>query len=81
MANPADAFEVPIGDDGGLIISAEELARHGIRPGDTVSIQPLRKPRRLSRLGAHRRQLGFTQDHFDELRREMGEGLGEDLTG
>ena len=58
----------------------EELARHGVGPGDTVRIERLRKTRRVSRLGAHRRPLDFTQEHLDELRREMGGGLGEDLS-
>jgi len=80
MAQPAHAFEVPIGDDGELVVGADELARHGVGPGDTVRIEPLRKPRRVSRLGAHRRPIGFTQEHLDELRGEMGEGLGEGLT-
>lgn len=80
MAEPAHAFEVPVGDDGELVVPADELARHGVGPGDTVRIQPLRNPRRVSRLGAHRRPLGFTQEHLDEIRREMGRGLGEDLT-
>jgi hypothetical protein len=80
MAQPAHAFEAPVGDDGDLVVPAEELARHGVRPGDTVRIQPVRTTRRTSRLGAHRRPLGLTQEHLDELRREMGEGLGEDLT-
>ena len=80
MAQPAHAFEVPIGDDGDLVVAADELARHGVGPGDTVRIEPLRKQPRVSRLGAHRRAVGFTQEHLDELRHEMGEGLGEGLT-
>jgi hypothetical protein len=80
MAEPAHAFEVPVGDDGDLVVPAHELARRGVRPGDKVRIQPLRQTRRTSRLGAGARPLGFTQEHLDELRREMGEGLGEDLT-
>lgn len=80
MAEPAHAFEMPVGDDGELVVPADELARHGVGPGDTVRIERLRKTRRISRLGAHRRPLGFTQEHLDELRQEMGDGLGEDLT-
>ena len=80
MAQPAHAFEVPIGDDGELVVPADELARHGVGPGDTVRIEPLHKPRRVSRLGSHRRPIGFTQEHLDDLRREMGEDLGEGLT-
>jgi|GEM_PF-2712001 len=80
MTDPADAFDVSIGEDGELVVPANELARHGVGPGDTVRIQALRKPRRVSRLGAHRRPLGFTQEHLDELRREMGDDLGDELT-
>jgi hypothetical protein len=79
MAEPAHPFEIPVGDDGEPVAPAEELARHGVGPGDTVRIERLRKTRRISRLGLHRRPLGFTQEHLDELRREMGDGLGEDL--
>jgi hypothetical protein len=71
---------MPVGDDGELVVPADELARHGVGPGDTVRIERLRKTRRISRLGAHRRPLGFTQEHLDEIRREMGDGVGEDLT-
>ena len=80
MAEPAQAFEVSVGDDGELVVPTAELARRGVGPGDTVRIQPLRNRRRVSRLGAHRRALGFTEEHLDEIRREMGQGLGEDLT-
>lgn len=80
MAQPAHSFEVPIGDDGDLIVRAGELARHGVGPGDTVRIEPVRASKRVSRLGARRRPVGFTQEHLDEIRREMGEHLGEDLT-
>ena len=45
MAEPAHAFEVPVGNDGELVVPADELARHGVGPGDTVRIQPLPTPR------------------------------------
>ncbi len=80
MVDSAHAFEVPVGDDGELVVRAGDLARHGVGPGDVVRIEAVRNRRRISRLGAHRRPLGFTQEHLDEIRREMGEGLGEDLT-
>ncbi len=80
MVNPAPAFEVPVGDNGELVVPVRELARHGVRPGDVVRIQPVRHRRRVSRLGAHRRDLGFSQEHLDEIRGEMGAGLCENLT-
>ncbi|MEO6120949.1 MAG: hypothetical protein ABIW46_08665 [Acidimicrobiales bacterium] len=80
MAEPAhDIVEVPVGANGSLVVPASELAEHGIGAGEIVRIQVVRRPRRRSRLGAHRRDLGFTQDHLDELRAEMGDGIGEDL--
>lgn len=81
MAEPAhDIIEVPVGPDGSLIVPASELAEHGIGAGEIVRIEAVRHPRRRSRLGAHRRDLGFTQEHLDELRAEMGSRIGEDLT-
>jgi len=80
MAEPAhDIIEVPIGADGSLVVPASQLAEHGIGAGEIVRIEAVRRPRRHSRLGAQRRELGFTQEHLDELRSEMGEGIGEDL--
>lgn len=45
MAEPAHAFEMPVGDDGELVVPADELARRGVGPGDTVRIERLRKTR------------------------------------
>ena len=81
MAEPAHAnLEVPVGPDGSLVVPASELAEHGIAAGQIVRVEAVRQLRRRSRLGAHRRDLGFTQEHLDELRAEMGAGIGEDLT-
>ena len=34
----------------------------------------------LASLGAFPRDIGFTQEHLDEIRHDMGVGLGDDLT-
>lgn len=80
MGVVTNAFEAPVGDDGTLVVQAAELARHGLGPGDIVRIEAVRKRSRVSRLGARRRPLRFAQEHLDEIRGEMGRGLGEDLT-
>jgi hypothetical protein len=77
MAETAHAFEVSVRDDGELVVPADDLARHGVHPGDVVRIEPVRKAKRVSRLGSHRRPLGFDEDHLREIRHEMGEHLGE----
>ncbi len=80
MSDAAHTFDIPVGDDGRLVVPADELARHGVHAGDTVRIQAVRKSRRRSLLGFRDSGLDYTQEHLEELRREMGEGLGEDLT-
>jgi hypothetical protein len=72
------ALDIVVAPDGG--VSAAELARLGVRPGDhlrVVSVEP-RRPR--SMLGAFPRETGFTQEHLDDVRREMAAGLGDDVT-
>lgn len=81
MAAPSHAtLEVPVGPDGNLVVPASELAEHGIEAGQIVRVEAVHQSRRRSRLGARRRDLGFTQEHLDELRVEMGAGIGGDLT-
>ena len=52
-ASPSgEGFEVVVGTDGALAVPAEELARHGVRPGAhllLVQESPPRAPRRSSR--------------------------------
>ncbi len=82
MAEPAhDIIEVLVGADGSLVVPAAELAEHGIGAGEMVRVEAIPRRRRRSHLGSHRRDLGFTQEHLDELRAEMADGIGEDLTG
>jgi hypothetical protein len=71
------AVEIVVGPDGG--VAPRELARLGVRPGDhlrLVAVEP-RRPR--SMLGAFPRDVGFTQEHLAEVRRETAAGLGDDL--
>ncbi|MBA2609792.1 MAG: hypothetical protein H0U92_12680 [Actinobacteria bacterium] len=77
-ANPA--FETTVGTDGALVVSAEELARVGVHGGDRVRVEPVRRRHIRSMRGDGARPLGFTNEHLAELRAEMGEGLGDDLT-
>ena len=72
-------IEVVIGVDGN--VAAGDLARLGVRPGDHVRIVPVPVTPRRSFLGAYPRDVGFTQDHLDEIRRDMSIGLGEDIEG
>ncbi|MGH8910338.1 MAG: hypothetical protein ACRD0K_28545 [Egibacteraceae bacterium] len=74
------ALDVTVGDDGSLRVAAAELAARGVRPGDRVRVLPLAKRRIRSMLGVHARGVGFTDEHLRALRREMGEGIGEDLS-
>ena len=77
MSDPA--IDATVGDDGTLHVPAQELAAHGVNPGDRVRVLPVGKRRIRSMLGVHARDVGFTDEHLRDLRREMGEGLGEDL--
>ena len=73
-------LEATIGADGALAISADELSRVGVHPGDRVRVEPVARRRIRSMLGHGARPLGFTEAHLAELRKEMGEALGDDLT-
>lgn len=77
MSDPA--IDATVGDDGTLHVPANELAAHGVHPGDRVRVLRVGKRRIRSMLGAQPRDVGFTDELLRELRREMGEGLGEDL--
>ena len=72
------ALEVVVGPDGG--VNPHDLRRLGVRPGDHLRIVTVQERIRKSFLGAFPREVGFTQEHLDELRSEMSEGLGDDLT-
>lgn len=49
MSTPAapngEGFEVVVGTDGALAVPAEELARHGVRPGAHLRLVQERQPR------------------------------------
>lgn len=77
-------IEATVGEDGALVVPAEQLDRVGAHPGDRVRVEPLvRRPVR-SMLGAGVRApgptSGFSTDDLRAVRREMGDGLGDDLT-
>ena len=69
------AVEVVVGPDGG--VAPGELARLGVRPGDHVRLVAVEQRRPKSLLGAFPREIGFTQAHLDEVRRDMRLGLGD----
>ena len=79
---PADmseqAVEVVVGPDGG--VAPDDLARLGVRPGDHLRLVAVRQRRPKSLLGAFPREIGFTQAHLDEVRRDMGLAVGDDLS-
>ena len=72
------ALEVVVGPDGG--VAPGELARLGVRPGDHLRLVAVEQRRPKSLLGAFPREIGFTQEHLDEVRRDMGLGLGDDTS-
>lgn len=72
-------IEVVVGVDGN--VAADDLARLGVRPGDHLRIVPVVVSSRRSFLGAFPRDVGFSQAHLDEIRRDMSVGLGEDFEG
>jgi len=69
--------DVVVGPDGG--VDPQELARLGVRPGDRFRVVPVGPRTRRSLLGAFPREIGFTQEHLDDIRQEMAENLGDDL--
>ena len=79
MAKPAE-LEVTVEPDGAVRVSADVVASHGLRPGDHLRLVQTPRRRRRSMLGVASRSTGFTSENLAELRREMGQGLGEDLT-
>ena len=72
------AFEVVVGPDGG--VAAGDLAPHGVRPGDHLRLVAVEPRRPKSLLGAFPREVGFTQEHLEDIRRDMGAGIGDDIT-
>lgn len=80
VAMPRETLETTVAADGSLVLSAEELERVGAHAGDRVRVEPLPRRRIRSMRGYAARPVGFTNAHLRELRREMGEGVGDDLT-
>jgi hypothetical protein len=78
MSEPA--VDATVGDDGTLHVPADQLASRGVRAGDRVRVVRVAKRRIRSMLGAHARDVRFTDDHLREVRRDMGKEVGEDLT-
>ena len=75
-----ETLELTVGADGSLVVSADELGRAGVNPGDRVRVEPVTRRRVRSMLGYGERPLGFEDHHLREIRSEMGEDLGGDLT-
>lgn len=78
MSEPA--LDAIVGHNGSLHIPADDLAAHGVGPGDRVRVLRVGNRKIRSMLGAYTRDVGFTDEHLRELRRDMAEGIGEDLT-
>lgn len=75
-----ETLETTIGPDGALVVSAEELGRVGVHPGDRVRVEAVTHRRIRSMRGYGAAPLEFTDEHLREVRSEMGDGLGDDLT-
>ncbi len=73
-------LETTIGADGSLVVSADELDRVGVHPGDRVRLEPVGRRRVRPMLGHGADPGGFTNDHLREVRSEMGQGIGDDLS-
>jgi hypothetical protein len=75
--SPDDGFEVVVDDDGNLRVPADELARHGVRPGAHLRLVPEQRegPKRRSARGmfANRVQPG----DLDEFEAAMAEAKSE----
>jgi len=80
VATAHKSIETNVAADGSLVVSAEDLERVGARAGDRVRVEPIVRRRIRSMRGYAARPLGFTDEHLRELRREMGQTVGEDLT-
>jgi hypothetical protein len=72
-------IEVVVGAEGN--VSADDLARLGVRPGDHLRIAPVALSPRRSFPWAFPRDVGFTPAHLDEIRHDMSVGVGEDIEG
>ena len=79
MAELSD-LEVMVEPDGTVRVSADVVAACGLRPGDQLRLVRTARRRRRSMLGVAASASDFTTEHQSELRHEMGEGLGEDLS-
>lgn len=67
----------------GLVVAPDELGKIGAHPGDRVVVtaRSAVRPRRMMGVAASRSGAAFSDDDLRELRREMGEGIGDDLVG
>lgn len=65
----------------GLVVPSTELDKVGVHPGDRVivSARPTVPPRRMAGIAASPSGAAFTNEHLREIRREMGQGIGEDI--
>jgi hypothetical protein len=75
--SPDDGFEVVVDDDGSLSVPADELARHGVRPGAHLRLVPEQsegpKRRRARGMFADRVRPG----DLDEFEAAMAEAKAE----
>jgi hypothetical protein len=69
-----------VGDDGSLHVAADQLARGGVGPGDHVRVVRVGKRAMRSMLGAHARNVGFTDEHLRDIRHDLSKAAGEGLT-
>jgi len=68
--------------DQGLVVPREALDKIGAHPGDrvVVSLRPVVRVKPMLGLGKRADATPFTTTYLRELRREIGDGLGNDLT-
>ena len=66
----------------GLVVAPDELGKIGAHPGDrvVVNLRPAVRVKSMMGFGARPGAKPFTDEDLREIRREMGEGIGEDLT-
>ena len=76
------ALEAVVTEEG-LVVAREALDKIGAHPGDhvIVSLRPVVRVKSMLGFGMRADATSFTDEDLRHVRREMGEGLGEDLIG
>ncbi len=77
----ASTLEAVVTEEG-LVVPPEALDRIGAHPGDrvVVNVQPAVRIKPMQGFGARTGAAAFTDEDLREVRRAMGEGIGDDLT-